>query len=116
MNELPYETDTDAWYFKHDKPSVILYLDHDKSTLHAMQYSMKGKLMHGKRHMYSIFCMRCGKYHANWADPCVCLPLWTCMDSFSAELCREQQCVYCVGMSPPPKRYHRIFNVHSART
>ncbi len=62
--------------------------------------------------IHRIFCMRCGKYQGHWIDACVCPPLWTCMDDFQAQLCREQQCVYCVGATEwRPRRYPRIFNV-----
>lgn len=114
MNDLPYETDTDAWYFKDEPPPNILYLRHDLSYLYAMNMSMRGKIMSRMRHIYRIFCMRCGKYQANIVDPCVCLPMWLCMDNFRTEMCREQQCIYCddeVISEFRPRRYPRIFNV-----
>lgn len=64
--------------------------------------------------IHRIFCMRCGKFQAHFLDPCVCLPMWLCMDNFQVELCKQQQCVYCddnVINEWRPRRYPRIFNV-----
>jgi hypothetical protein len=73
---------------------------------------MRGKLMTRRRHIERIYCLRCGRYQAHFLNPCECKPIWTCMDGFQAELCHQQQCVYCVGATEwRPRRYPRIFNV-----
>lgn len=74
-----------------------------------MNFSMRGKLMSRTPRIHRILCMRCGKYQAHFLEPCTCLPLWFCMDQHRVPLCREQQCVYCVGIyvfnnTRPPTR------------
>jgi len=33
---------------------------------------------------------------------------------YEPELCKRQQCIYCVDLKLPPKRYPRLFNVKPA--
>jgi hypothetical protein len=62
-----------------------------------------------------VTCLRCGERHNAWPIKCECPPLWTCLMYHQPELCKQQQCVYCVGQVIP-KRYPRLFNVRREPT
>ena len=57
-----------------------------------------------------VWCYRCAAYHDGWPIKCECPPLWTCVMWWKPELCKQQQCVYCVDFIIP-KRYPRLFNI-----
>jgi hypothetical protein len=57
-----------------------------------------------------VWCLRCGERHNAWPIKCECPPLWTCAMWWEPPLCKEQQCIYCVGLVIP-KRYPRLFNI-----
>ncbi|KKN88105.1 hypothetical protein LCGC14_0251770 [marine sediment metagenome] len=83
---------------------------------HLLQFGHAGKIIRvhdpakGTR-IKKVWCLRCGERHNAWPIKCECLPLWTCYDFFRVELCKQQQCIYCVGQPSIPKRYPRIFKV-----
>ncbi len=62
-----------------------------------------------------VWCLRCGERHNAWPIKCECLPLWTCAMWHGPDLCKERQCVYCVGLVIP-KRYPRLFNIRREPT
>ncbi len=88
---------------------------------HLLQPGHAGKIIRvhdpvkGTR-IRKVWCLRCGERHNAWPIKCECPPLWTCYDFFRAELCKQQQCIYCVGQPSIPKRYPRLFNVRREPT